>query len=149
MLIFLDFDGVLHPTTAQSSDSLWTQIPVLETFFRQPEYVNCRFVIDSTWRIHRSVCELAAQFSVDFRHKIIGATPVLPISGSLKGLREREVLLWLRDFGRENEAWIALDDMRTYFDEYSDRVFLCDSRTGLTVQDLPELAAHLARFQAA
>ena len=64
-------------------------------------------------------------------------------------MREREVLLWLRDFGRENEAWIALDDMRTYFDEYSDRVFFCDSRTGLTVQDLPELAAHLARFQAA
>lgn len=147
MLIFLDFDGVLHPTTARSTASLFSQTAVLELFFRQPEYLDCEFVISSTWRVNYNLCELVTHFSFDFQQRMIGTTPILPTLGTLKGSREREILAWLHDFGRMNESWIALDDLHGYFEKYSEHVFFCDGTTGLTLADLPALARHIMQFK--
>lgn len=151
MLIFLDFDGVLHSALSRPNQSLFSQIPLFETFFRQPEWENVQFVVSSTWRLGRDLDDLRRPFSPDFHARIIGTTPDLPRSGSLNGHREREILQWLRDFGREQTAWVALDDLPSYFDKHMARVFLCTSSTGLLVADLPRLAIHLREngFQAA
>ncbi len=68
MLIFLDFDGVLHSAHSRPNATLFSQIPIFEQFFNQAEYADCQFVISSTWRINRSLDDLRAYFSPDFRH---------------------------------------------------------------------------------
>lgn len=145
MLIFLDFDGVLHPSGLSARP--FSQLPILETFFRQPEWAHCQFVISSTWRKGRDLQQLRAPFSSDFQLRIIGMTPELPYLGAFIGSREREILAWRRDFDREHQPWIALDDLRDYFHQHLAQVYLCDGATGLTANDLPKLAAHLRRFQ--
>ncbi len=148
MLIFLDFDGVLHSAHSRPNATLFSQIPIFEQFFNQAEYADCQFVISSTWRINRYLDDLRAYFSSDFRQRIIGTTPVLSGLGNITGSREREILAWLRDFQREQETWIALDDMRSYFDAYAHHVYFCQAGTGLTERDLLQLAQHIAQFAA-
>ena len=49
MLVFLDFDGVLHPFPCHYG-VFFCQRAVLEKFFGRPEYKSAQFVITSTWR---------------------------------------------------------------------------------------------------
>lgn len=148
MMIFLDFDGVLHSAHHHSADTMYSQLPILENFFRQPEYAHISFVISSTWRNGRDLAQLREPFSPDFRERIVGKTPtssfcfVKPIGG-----REREILQYCQT--HEIENWLALDDMGSHFHRHLNRVFLCKSSTGLTEADLPRLAAMIHEFQAA
>ena len=146
MLIFLDFDGVLHSAYAFHQEKMFSQITIFERFFRQPEYVNIPFVISSTWRLGRSLTELRAAFSPDFHARIIGKTPE-DVATTRIGSREQEILQYLRDTEREDEAWLALDDVRSYFDHHSDHVFFCAADTGLTERDLPALAQMIADWR--
>ena len=70
MLIFLDFDGVLHSAHAFRAEQMFSQLSVFEPFFRQPEFADIQFVVSSTWRHNRSLEELRAPFSADFRARI-------------------------------------------------------------------------------
>ena len=144
MLVFLDFDGVLHPFPCEEHQ-LFCQVPVLEQFFNQPEYAAWEIVVSSTWRERYSLSQLQAFFSPQFAKRIIGVTPV--IHSPLAGEREREILQWLQDNGRQDEAWIALDDLQVFFAYHLNKVFLCDGSTGLTEADFPVLAWMIERNQ--
>ena len=148
MLIFLDFDGVLHSAHAFRREQMFSQVPLFERFFRQPENAHIRFAVSSTWRHGRSLDALRQPFSPDFRPRIVGKTPE-NVATSHIAVREQEILCYLEDHFCQDEAWLALDDCRSYFDRHADRVFFCTAGTGLTERDLPELARLIARFQAA
>lgn len=144
MLIFLDFDGVLQSAYAVHQEHIFnrlpfSQVPIFEAFFRQPKFEHFEFVISSTWRCGYTLAQLRTVFSPEFRMRIIGKTPE-DVATSPIGSREQEILQYLRDVGREDEMWLALDDVHSYFDRYMNRVFFCASLTGLTEQDLPQLA---------
>lgn len=150
MLIFLDFDGVLHSAHHYTQETMFSQLPILERFFQQEEFAHARFVISSTWRQGRDLAQLRAIFSPNFQERIIGKTPSLPrCTAKLTGSREREILQYCQIHGFEQTAWLALDDMRGYFDQYLDRLFLCQASTGLTEADLPRLAQQLRAIQSA
>ena len=57
MLLFLDFDGVLHSAYAFRQEQMFSQIPIFECFFRQPENAHIQFVISSTWRSGRDLAD--------------------------------------------------------------------------------------------
>ncbi|MCG7657519.1 HAD domain-containing protein [Wielerella bovis] len=145
MIIFLDFDGVLHSTYTFQSNQMFSQLPIFETFFRQPEYAKIEFVISSTWRYGRNLNELRQPFSLDIAARVIGKTPE-NIATTRIGSREQEILHYLRDTRREGEVWLALDDVRSYFDRHADRVYFCTAGTGLTERDLPLLAQMIADY---
>ena len=75
MLLFLDFDGVLHSAYAFRQEQMFSQIPIFERFFRQPENAHIQFVISSTWRSGRDLATLRRPFSPDIAQRIIGKPP--------------------------------------------------------------------------
>ena len=144
MLIFLDFDGVLHSAHAFRAEQMFSQLSVFEPFFRQPEFADIQFVVSSTWRHNRSLEELRAPFSADFHARIVGKTPEY-VATSPIAERVQEILCYLEDHLCEHEPWLALDDCRSYFDRHADKVFFCTAGTGLTQRDLPALAECIRR----
>jgi len=73
MIIFLDFDGVLHPDPCFDKDKLFICLPRLEQVLR--EFHSIRIVISSTWRLTRSLSDLKLFFSPDIANRIVGVTP--------------------------------------------------------------------------
>ncbi|RRD90943.1 HAD domain-containing protein [Conchiformibius steedae] len=149
MIIFLDFDGVLHPNLALRQGSrLWQQLPVFTTFLSQKEWADCAVVVSSSWRIGRDLAQLQTVFPPDLRPRIIGTTPILHTHNRTRGSRQREIECWLRDFAYPADAWLALDDTAWYFDEHCPHLFLCNGQTGLIHADLPRLHAQLHTLSA-
>lgn len=107
MIIFLDFDGVLH-TYDGTTEDLFCHAPRFSEVLR--DHVDIEVVISSDWRKDAgSAAELAAHFPVDVRHRFVGLTGVdSDAVGARK--RERECWEWLCAQGRERDSWIAIDD---------------------------------------
>jgi hypothetical protein len=134
MILFLDFDGVLHPEhdgEPTPPDRVFCHLPCFESVMR--DFPAVEIVISSTWRYQFSLDELRARFSPDIAARIIDATPQTErIEGQyLPARREGEILEWLRANGRENMEWIALDDAAWQFQEYRDRLVACTWYLGL------------------
>jgi hypothetical protein len=125
MILFLDFDGVLHPINR--ANGAFALAPHFEQVMR--DYPEIDIVISSTWREEYSLEKLRSVFSEDFRHRITDVTPVLT-SASKPYLRETEILTWLRDVGREYEAWLALDDSDWLFTPRCKNLILVDTYLG-------------------
>lgn len=124
-IIFLDIDGVLHPSSAGSRPDL-RLLPNFEKFLRR--FPNIDVVISSTWRESRSLDQLRALFSPDVAKRIIDVTPVL-LDDDL-AIRQREIESWLK-LHPGRTRWIAIDDMEDNFDPACKNLFLCDGNRGL------------------
>lgn len=107
-VLFLDFDGVLHPTGGESSGARFAKRPLLETLLREPDLCHVEIVISSTWREAYPLKQLVSIFSEDIRPRIIGATPTLA-DVAPRYLRYREIKSWLAAHPAIN-YWAALDD---------------------------------------
>lgn len=128
MLIFLDFDGVLHPDFCSDSD-YFCWMDNLETALHS--FPNTKIVISSSWREHHTLNSLQQLFPSSLREKIIGVTPVMYDKSYVTGGRELEILLWLQQEQCEHESWIAIDDTLNLFDLHANQVMECDSMVGL------------------
>lgn len=158
MILFLDYDGVLHP----------------ELFADQDREVFCR--VDRLWEILRACPEVQVVFSTSWREKFpfdelvdfstanggedlanrfIGATPVIKPEGR-DDYRRREIecLAWLdanRDrfplLKRDKPRWLALDDIAYWYSLPCWNLHLVDYRTGLTEKDVSEVIRKLRAKQ--
>jgi hypothetical protein len=134
MILFLDFDGVLHPEydgEPTPVDRVFCHLPRFEAVMR--EFPSVEIVISSTWRHQFTLDELRARFSRDIAARIIGATPETdPIDGQyLPARREGEILEWLAATGRENVPWLALDDAAWQFQQHRERLVACSWYIGM------------------
>jgi HAD domain in Swiss Army Knife RNA repair proteins len=95
LLVFLDFDGVLHPFNDRRTERAFCYLPRFEAVLR--DFPQAKVVITSTQREDKSVPELRALFSPDVAGSIVGATPIEPIRSAddLAGSRHREILAYL------------------------------------------------------
>jgi hypothetical protein len=125
MILFLDFDGVLHPFHRPAGP--FALLPDFERVMRDFPHVD--IVISSTWREMHALDELRAHFSPDIRRRIIGVTPVFH-GLTHPYIREVEILDWLREAGRENEPWVALDDIAWFFSPQCRNLILVDPDSG-------------------
>ncbi len=125
MLLFLDFDGVLHPLNR--SEGTFVHIESFESVLR--DFPSIDIVISSSWRESHDLKELRALFSEDIAQRIVDSTPVFSHLDH-QHLREAEIIFWLRDCGREYEEWIALDDSEWLFSPRCPRLILVDSDVG-------------------
>lgn len=134
LILFLDFDGVLHGIGKPEFENLTR----LENVLREHEHVD--IVITSSRREIQPLSLLVERFQTDIRLRILGATPVLKTKWPPypKHVRHAEILQYMAD--RQLKApWIALDDEANLFPPSCPQLILCNPLTGFD----EEAAIHL------
>lgn len=144
-VLFLDFDGVMHPEFCHESKH-FMHLETFETVMRAAPDVE--LVISSTWRYKRSLEELKALFSDDVAARIVGVTrpyaQLVDVSDVLVGYeREAECRHWLEQHGRITQEWLAVDDRSWNFRPFNPHVFLVNGEVGLDVNAATKLAARI------
>jgi hypothetical protein len=144
-VLFLDFDGVLHPQTFSSldqfcyMDNFCDAIRIVDPLHRLP------IVISSTWRHHYTLQHMRALFSPDVGQQVVGVTPYLSIeepAGNQEWLflgdeplkvrhRQREILMWLHTHAPDAQ-WLAIDDRPGYFEDDCKNLFTVPGLDGAT-----------------
>lgn len=140
MVLFLDFDGVLHPKGAGHTH--FTRLPILEALLRETDLTNVQLVVSSTWRQAYSLTRLRAFFAPDIAERIIGTTASLSDYRS-EHERGEEIEAWLSKNG--NPAWVALDDdLEGFSPRMRAKLVLVDGAVGLQAEDAMRLRALMA-----
>jgi hypothetical protein len=132
MIIFLGFDGVLHPYapwpfTEEAKRSHFQHLPRLESVLR--DYAEARIVITSDWRLHAPIDELRARFSPDIQPRVIGTTALNRSPGDVFGHRHMLAERFLSENDLLGVPWIAIDDTEENYFPHSPLV-LCLSCFG-------------------
>jgi hypothetical protein len=115
VVIFLDFDGVLHPYAPwpfaeEAKRSHFQHLPCLESVLR--DHSEVRIVIASDWRLHNSIDELRTHFSPDIQPRVIGTTALDRPSGVMLGQRHLLAERFMSDNNLLCVPWIAIDDTK-------------------------------------
>jgi hypothetical protein len=104
--LFLDFDGVLHPSISEDfftrNDLLWSAI----------QDTPPRIVVSSSWRFQHTLKQLKQLLGPDIGQHVIGTTGKALIG---KHARFEEINHWI--FLHRCASWIILDDSRYEFPE--------------------------------
>jgi hypothetical protein len=147
MILFLDFDGVLHdfPTPL---GALWRHLPrLLAVLGDHPEVA---VVVSSSWRCSEDWLDVVP---VELRARVVGFTPVIPqpirqqypVGYVPEPVRYQEILSYLLRTQNNGEPWIALDDDRTLFPDNCQNLILCNG--GFQDQEEEALRAVLERWR--
>jgi hypothetical protein len=134
MLIFLGFDGVMHP--AAGDRTLFEHRDTFEALLR--EHAHVEVVITSSWREVFDIDTLRDEyFSRDIRARIVDVTPLIP-----GAMRWQEVRAYL-DEVRYAGPYVVIDDDASEFPAGWAPLLLCEPQTGLDAGKLAELVARL------
>ncbi len=125
-LLFLDFDGVLHPASDHAT-AAFSRTHLLEEALAGLE---ARLVVSSSWRFHYSLAAIRSRLPAAVASRVIGTTGE-PHFGEFA--RHREILAWVAD-ARDPAPWRALDDSAFEFPKGCHELILCDPSTGLDEQ---------------
>jgi hypothetical protein len=144
MILFLDFDGVLHPSFARGKNHFSS----LHLFWQLLSARQDLEVVFSTgWREDYPVeklIQLATKGGGErYVERFIGATPCI-VARAAEFPREIECRLWLQGNGQSHREWLALDDDKENFSPDCPSLFLINKMTGL-VSD--QMGALIARCQ--
>lgn len=132
LLLFLDFDGVLHPHQRGTFEFIDNFQRILDIF---PE---AKVVISSSWRFSHSLKELQYFFDEPYRHRIIDLTPI-----SERGDREEEILFFLKQ--KPAKHFIAIDDDRRLFPSNPSWLFVTPPAEGLNTHYVTLLITRLQK----
>lgn len=147
-ILFLDFDGVLHPEHCHESKHFCC-LSVLEEAVRQvPE---CDLVIASTWRLQYSLEHLRQRFSAHVAARILGTTPrfieLIDVPDTLVAYeREAECRAWLWAHQATHRPWLAVDDRSWLYRPFCKSLLLVDGKAGLTRATGEQLAVRLRQL---
>ncbi len=133
-ILFLDFDGVLHPNGCASKDC-FSLLPALIATIAPFEL---DIVISSSWRRHRSLTWLKKLFPRPIRKRIVGTTGD-PFLGTYA--RWEEIRAYLRK--HPTSSWRALDDFDFEFPPDCPQFIYCDGDRGCQSAELNRLATWL------
>jgi hypothetical protein len=141
-LLFLDFDGVMHPTNQLD---LFCREEHLARVLR--EFPEVEIVISSAWRETHALKTMQAFFLTDLRARIGGVTPIFKIgdadTSATPGARYQEIQQYLAAKGDPRRRWIALDDDPDFFPPGCANLVLCDPKNGFNVAAETALRAAL------
>ena len=141
-VLFLDFDGVLHPKGAGGAEQHFCRRPLLEELLLDAACADWRVVITSTWREAYSLQKLRGFFCAALQRRIIDRTPVLDDQDA-DHLRYREIRAWLNK-QPQVKRWCAIDDDREGFPEaQAARVVFTNPDHGLDAANVAKLRALL------
>lgn len=145
MILFLDFDGVLHPADPLASALFCRRHLLWRLLDERPEI---EVVFSTSWRDLHPVDALISFVTAGggeyLAGRFLGATPVRVVEpGAAVGQvykRETEIRLWLSGNGEQSRNWIAVDDFSAYFSPgCANLVLIEDYEQGMTESDLLRL----------
>ncbi len=147
MILFLDFDGVLHPDPCFHERRLFERAPRLAAVLKEfPEVV---IVLSTAWRSQRSLPELTAQLPASLKERVIGTTPEYSQITAPPHLRpyrrHAECLDWLQSKGESTAQWVALDDRPSLFAPLCEQLIVCNSTLGFNAATANRLHGALTR----
>lgn len=147
MILFLDFDGVLHEDPCYDETRLFARAPdVAQSLEPFPEV---RIVLSTSWRSQRPLDELLRPLPETLGRRVIGATPLTTSADTPAALRpyrrHAECATWLRANGHENTPWFAIDDRPSLFAPHCEQLILCDSNVGFVDATARRLQGALLR----
>ncbi len=140
-MLFLDFDGVLHPRFCPDEEH-FCRLPLFESVMRRHPAV--RIVISSSWRRIYGIDYLRSRFSRDIAERVVGTTQLWVPDEPMN--RHQEILAWIGKQRFNGMPWLALDDSAPEFPERCVNLLLCDSRHGLTDERAEALARRLSEI---
>ena len=145
-ILFLDFDGVLHPDPCRDPARLFEQAPRLAEALAP--FADCAVVLSTAWRTHYDAAQLTQQLPPALAAKVVGATRNFHEIGCAPALvpyrRQAECQHWI-DTQRPGADWIALDDRPSGFQPWCERLIATRSDTGLDTLALNRLRFALMR----
>lgn len=148
MIIFLDFDGVLHPDPCFDRANLFCFLPRLESVLI--DFHDVQIVVSSTWRESRTLEVLQSFFSEPIQHRIIGVTPGwrdhLGLLDVIGYQRQTEIEAWLRGSSEPWMSWIAIDDKAYLFRPFLKNLIKTKSETGFDAKAEQELRTMLSQI---
>jgi len=130
--LFLDFDGVLHPSLCDSKKYL-SNAPLLAGLL--VEY-SCQIIISSSWRFQYSLDEIKKMLPKAISMQIIGMTGDAYSGGNQ---RYNEIIFYLKANDKSLVDWKALDDSQNEFPLNCKNLIFCNHITGLGHKQLMEL----------
>jgi hypothetical protein len=137
--LFLDFDGVLHPTTTKDSSELFSKSKLLK---KTVEKSDCEIIISSSWRFHTSFDSLIQNLPTTLRKLVTGVTGD-PYIG--KYPRYNEIIQYLEKNNIVNVDWISLDDSFFEFPTNCQNLIICNPNIGLTSRECSLLEEWLTK----
>ena len=122
-IIFLDFDGVLHPEACDASLEFMYAENFCQVMSETDPAGEMPVVITSMWRFYETLDQLRSHLSPAIRRQVVGCTPSLSAASKSVsygwgdqmssdiafGLRQKEIEQWLRDYAPAAQ-WLAIDD---------------------------------------
>ena len=135
-LLFLDFDGVLHPQPdpfRPGETEVFSCVDVLEAALRGLRY---RVVLTTSWRAHFPLDELAAMLGNI--GPVVGATGYLSHMDpqtETRPIRQAEIERWLLLNNEQSTPFLVLDDLPMQFEPSWPQLLLIDPATGLLPAD--------------
>ena len=139
MILFLDFDGVLHGL----GRPVFEHLPRFEAILR--EFHQVEVVISSSWRETYPLDTLRDFFSEDVQPRIIGTTPVLTVKWPPypRHVRYQEIQEFIVSQGFDTRPWLALDDDMALFPAHCPSLVLCEPVAGFDDETADVLRAQL------
>jgi hypothetical protein len=132
VILFLDFDGVLHPDPCYDTRRLFEHAPRLVDVLN--EFGEVCVVLSTSWRSTKSLDALTAPLPAGLCERVIGATPLFssfaPPPHLMPYRRQAECAQWLHVNGQTQRDWIALDDRPSWFSPACEHLIACDSQAG-------------------
>lgn len=147
IIIYLDFDGVLHPCDVTivgktpvlltPDFSLFCWAPILELLIEEydPTGNKIKIVLSTSWVNIWGLDQAASYLPNSLRQRVIGKTKKV---GRTRAL---EIVMHAKD--NNFDHWFALDDLfageQDWPEEHADRIVLCDSDRGLSDTKVTQL----------
>jgi hypothetical protein len=136
-LLFLDYDGVLHPTSAVDADLFCRAELLLEALGG----ADCSIVISSSWRHHHPMRSLLARLPPRLAHRVVGATAEPHIG---RWPRYHEIVSYAQGYAPAAD-WRALDDSLIEFPPGCPELIACHPNHGFGKEQFRALRGWLAQ----
>lgn len=156
MILFLDFDGVLHPEPSKAEHA-FCRLYTIEQMLN--DFPRVEIVVSSAWRLDweteaESVAGLREHFSMVMRGRVVGVTPDLRATdpqtapdGLGAFVREWECMTWLQANRPPGTPYLMLDDRDWWFRPNNPRLMIVDCDVGFLPDNEEEFRAHLLRME--
>lgn len=140
-VLFLDYDGVLHPgpvilkkgrPTLVEPGHLFMWTPALEALLMP--YPEIRIVLSTSWCVHRGFTRARNELPPDLRRRVISSTwhSQMMKTEFLEKPRFYQILEWIARAYSRPTRWLAIDDDDAgWADTNRDLLVQTDEKTGL------------------
>ncbi len=145
VILFLDYDGVLHPDPCTDAGRLFENAPRLAQALEP--FAGIGIVLSTSWRTKRTEAELLDPLPAGVRQRVLGFTPCCsdfsPPTELIPYRRHAECLQWLKMHAMADSPWWALDDRADWFMPYCENLIECDPRVGFDAHIAARLGSAL------